>query len=144
MTTGTILSRIGDIAGMACRARISGSRHACPRVFRNDREGTLSIRGRRQPHWVLKAAVSILAAVLVAGCTVQIQVQAPPASASSSQGASRSSPSTTPSNCSACEQLMSEFPVLAAIGLSELENLLEKYGPDLAALLYAAGLLLGS
>jgi hypothetical protein len=46
------------------------------------------------------------------------------------------------SHCCACEQLMSEFPVLAAIGLPPLENLLDKYGPDLAALLYAAELLL--
>jgi hypothetical protein len=138
MTTGTVLSRVHDTAGMVYTARISGARRACPRSSGNDRESALSIQARRQPRWLLKAAALILGAVLVAGCTVQVQVSLPPTSVPSSPGASPSSPATTSSNCSGCEQLMSEFPVLAAIGLSELENLLEKYGPDLAALLYAA------
>ena len=144
MTTGTVLSRVRDIAGMVYTARINEARRACPRSGGKDRESTLSTRARRQPRRFLKAAVLILGAVLVAGCAVQVQVPPPPppASVSNSPAASTSSTATTSSHCSACEQLMSEFPVLAAIGLSELENLLDKYGPDLPVLLYAAELLL--
>jgi hypothetical protein len=139
MTTSTVLSRLRDTAGMTCTARINEAHRACPRSGGKDREST---RARRQPPRFLKAAALILGAVLVAGCAVQVQVAPPPASASSSPATPPSSTTTTSSHCSACEQLMSEFLVLAAIGLPELENLLDKYRPDLAALLYAAELLL--
>jgi hypothetical protein len=90
----------------------------------------------------LKVAAAVLIAVLAAGCTIQVS---PPAGSSGSQGASQSGVTTTAKTspgCATCSQLMSEFPELAAIGLSALEDLLEKYGPDVAVLLWAAALIL--
>jgi hypothetical protein len=90
-----------------------------------------------------KVAAAVLIVVLAAGCT--IQVSPPSAGSSGSQGASQSGVTTTARTspgCATCSQLMSEFPELAAIGLSALEDLLEQYGPDVAVLLWAAALIL--
>ena len=72
--------------------------------------------------------MALIGATLLTGCTVVVSL---PASGSSS------------SNCSGCVQLRSEFPMLAILTLSELEDLVKEYGPDVDALLLAAALLLG-
>jgi hypothetical protein len=85
--------------------------------------GTRSKSGR-----LIKVAVVLIGATLLTGCTVEISL---PANGSSS------------SNCPTCGQLVSEFPNLAILTLSELENLVKKYGPDVDELLLAAVLLIG-
>jgi len=112
MTIRRALSRIRDIACMKSRAAL-----------------------------LLRVAALVLVAVLAAGCT--LQVSPPSAGASGGQSASQSGISTTSSSsCLTCTQLMSQFPVLAAIGLSELEDLLDKYGPDVTVLLWIAAVIL--
>jgi hypothetical protein len=75
---------------------------------------------RRALRIVVAAAVAIMAALLIAGCG--------PTSGSNS----------SPSNCAECKQLESSYSWLQSIGLDQLWDLVEQYGPDIAAILVAA------
>ena len=102
--------------------------------------------------WSLKAVTAILGAVLIAGCAVPASASgtgspgsggaasaSPASAASAASAASPASPaSASGSGCTACHRLASLYPWLGDLALSELEDLIQQYGPDLLGLLVAA------
>lgn len=76
--------------------------------------------GRRAVRTLTAVTVAIVSVLLIAGCTRV------------------TGGNSSPASCSECSQLLAVYPWLEQLGLSELWDLVQQYGPDVLAILAQA------